>query len=131
MLGLVVVAALWRPGLMPGHVVWGLAAMLPLAVALSGAFFSQSQARAFLSSQGRSEYHVMVDQTSWTLSAVDAACVERAARLGNVGTLKTAVGLIALTENARVGGQLPPAQLSDALSVLGQLQCYFAPAKHS
>ncbi|MDL2344412.1 hypothetical protein QOL99_09625, partial [Deinococcus sp. MIMF12] len=60
-----------------------------------------------------------VRRTSLTLGAADAACVERALRLGVRSELRTTGQPILLTAETRVEGALPPRETVEALTLRG------------
>ncbi|MPY66047.1 hypothetical protein F8S09_04965 [Deinococcus sp. SDU3-2] len=117
------VALLLRPGSARAGVVWGLAAGLPLLAALAGAFAGQSRAVRVLEGYAPAPVPVVlvhgVRRTTLTLSAADAACVERALRLGVRSELRTTGQPIPLTGETRVEGALPPTEIVGALTLRG------------
>lgn len=117
------VALLLRPGTARAGVVWGVAAGLPLLAALAGAFAGQSRAARTLEGYSPAPVPVAlvngVRRTTLTLSASDAACVERALHLGVRSELRTSGRPLPLTGDTRVEGTLPPREVVEALTLRG------------
>lgn len=117
------VALLLRPGAARAGVVWGLAAGLPLLAALAGALAGQTRAARALEGYSPAPVPVAlvngVSRTTLTLAPADAACVERALRLGVRSELRTTGQPIPLTAQTRVEGTLPPSEIVEALTLRG------------
>lgn len=117
------VALLLRPGAARAGVVWGLAAGLPLLAAIAGAFAGQTRAARVLEGYSPAPVSVAlvngVRRTTLTLAPADAACVERALRLGVRSELRTTGQPIPLTAQTRVEGTLPPREVVEALTLRG------------
>lgn len=117
---------LLRPGAARAGVVWGLAAGLPLLAALAGAFAGQTRAARTLQGYVPAPVPVVLvnggGRTRLTLAPADAACVERALRLGVPSELRTSGPSLLLTPETRVEGTLPPREVVEALTLRG-LEC--------
>ncbi|PNY81824.1 hypothetical protein [Deinococcus koreensis] len=116
-----------RPGLARPLVVWGLAALLPLLAALASALGTQARAARVLAAGNLSAAQVSVTTgartQTLTLSAQDAACLERALRLRSTVTLDTPGGPVTVRPGTRVQGTLPSRQVVEALTLRGELHC--------
>lgn len=118
---------LWRPGAARAEVVWGLAALLPLLVAVAEALAGQARAARVLAGFGTAPLTVTLvrggETRSLTLTVRDAACLERALRLHARSELLTAQAPLLLDRETRVVGDLPPQAVVEALSIRGALAC--------
>ncbi|WP_216320083.1 hypothetical protein [Deinococcus aestuarii] len=123
----VLLALLLRPGVARAGAVWGLAALLPLLVACAGALVGQARAARVLAGFDPRPVTITVTNgdtsRSLTLSAGEAACVERAVRLHTRSELLTPGGPVPLLPDTRVTGPLPPQAVVEALGVRGGLSC--------
>ncbi|WP_102127774.1 hypothetical protein [Deinococcus planocerae] len=123
----VLLALLLRPGAARAGAVWGLAALLPLLAACAGALVGQARAARVLAGFEARPVTVTVTNgdasRTLTLSARDAACVERAVRLHTRSELLTPEGSVPLLPDTRVTGSLPPQAVVEALGVRGGLSC--------
>ncbi|KEF33239.1 hypothetical protein RDMS_13680 [Deinococcus sp. RL] len=119
-------ALLFRPGAARAGTVWGLAAGLPLLAALAGAFAGETRAARTLQGDAPPSFPVVLvhgaARTRLTLAPSDAACVERALRLGVPSELRTSGPTLRLTPETRVEGTLPPREVVEALTLRG-LKC--------
>ncbi|WP_233554705.1 hypothetical protein [Deinococcus cavernae] len=118
---------LWRAGNARALTVWLLAALLPLLAALTASLWGQARAQRAL--QGYAPAPVVVDIITGkrryraSLTALDAACLERNLRLEWEGRLSTPPWFIPIDRHSSVIGTLPPSDVVQALSVTGQLRC--------
>ena len=126
---LLLLAFLLRGGLARPMTVWGLAALLPLLVALSVALGSQARALQTLKTYRPQSAAVVIATGGQEYDAVltpsQAACLERARRLRTEADLVLGEGRdpIPLRAASQVTGELPTQAQVEALSVRGQLTC--------
>lgn len=117
-----------RPGAARAMTVWALAALLPVLAALSAALSAQGHAERVLSSVPAQDTQVTVttagQSRTLTLSAQDAACVERALHLNARVTLDSPIldgrgGRVNIGPGTRVSGTLPQRATVEAMSIRG------------
>lgn len=121
---------LLRPGSARPGVVWGVTALLPLTLALAAAYAGQARAERTLAAYRPTSTAVVVStggrEYDLLLSAEQAACLERALRLGadtDFTPGEPGSAPVPLRADTKVAGQLPERQMVEALGVRGQLQC--------
>lgn len=121
-------ALLHWPGKARAGAVWGLAALLPLLAALTGALAGQARAERTLAAYYTPRPVTLTvvngaERRTLTLEAQAAACVERAVRLRTPSVLLVPRGRVFLVEGTRVTGDLPPRAVVEALGIRGDLSC--------
>lgn len=123
----ILVLFLWRAGAARAMTVWAISALLPLLAAMTASL--AGQARADRTLQHYTPAPVVVDiltrqrRYRASLTALDAACLERNIRLDWEGRLNTPPWFIPIDKNSTVVGALPSKEVVQALSVKGQLRC--------
>ncbi|CAM3606188.1 hypothetical protein [Deinococcus frigens] len=119
-------ALLARPVARAG-VVWGLAALLPLLAAMTGALDVQARAARTLAAYPPRPVTLTISDGVFkrvvVLDFMDAACVERAVRLRSKAILTTPGGPLRLGTGSRLEGTMPPQPVVDALTLRGELNC--------
>ncbi|THF84863.1 hypothetical protein E7T09_19720 [Deinococcus sp. KSM4-11] len=121
------VFVLLRPGVARAGTVWVLAALLPVLAALSAALGAQGRAARVLEATPLRATQVTVTTAgqprTLSLSALDAACLERAVRLSARVIVDTRADRVPIQPGMRVTGALPPAAAVEALTIRGELNC--------
>lgn len=125
---LLLLVLLLRAGTARAASVWGLAALLPVLIALTAALGSQAQAERELRGY-QPQSSVAVVRTAGVeydvvLDGREAACLERTLRLKTRTSLRLNEGApIPIDASTEVIGPLPSARVVEALGIRGQLQC--------
>ena len=122
----VLLALLARPAARAG-IVWGLAALLPLLAAMTGALSVQARSARTLAAYPATPVTLTISdgifKRAVILDFMDAACVERAVRLRSEAILATPGGPLRLGAESQVEGSLPPQPVVEALTLRGELNC--------
>ncbi|AIZ44043.1 hypothetical protein QR90_01255 [Deinococcus radiopugnans] len=122
----VLLALLVRPAARAG-IVWGLAALLPLLAAMTGALSVQARSARTLAAYPAGPVTLTISdgifKRAVVLDFMDAACVERAVRLRSEAILSTPGGPLRLGATSQVEGAMPPRAVVEALTLRGELTC--------
>jgi hypothetical protein len=122
----VLLALLARPAARAG-IVWGLAALLPLLAAMTGALSVQARSARTVAAYPALPVPLTISdgifKRTVVLDFMDAACVERAVRLRSEAILTTPGGPLRLGSGSRVAGVMPPRPVVEALTLRGELNC--------
>ncbi|CAM4037403.1 hypothetical protein [Deinococcus marmoris] len=119
-------ALLARPAARAG-IVWGLAALLPLMAAMTGALSVQARSARTLADHPPRPVTLTISdgifKRAVVLDFMDAACVERAVRLRSEAILTTPDGPLRLGAGSQVEGTMLPQNVVEALTLRGELNC--------